>query len=233
MKTLLCSLFLLVVSSIVCFSQISRGSFMIGGALHFSYEDSYYNDKNPRSNPTNQVYLEEDGTIFQVNPTFGYFVLNNVVVGLNPGFSKQTTLLTREDYYSRFVNNSFSLSPFIRYYASLNEKLRFFVHGTLFSYQYMASTNKEQTFDVTRETTSKLYSLSPSFRIQPGIVFFATKRVGIEATLGFIGYSFTKSKREGTTDGNKFEHKATDKNFQFSLNPASFNLGLQFYLNRK
>jgi hypothetical protein len=88
--------------------------------------------------------------------------------------------------------------------------------------------------DVIRHNSSEHYTLSPRIRLEPGLVFFATKRIGIEATLGAIGYSFTRSKIKSTTDGvEQTKYSATDKLFTASFSPARINLGIQFYLNTK
>jgi hypothetical protein len=140
-----------------------------------------------------------------------YFLLNNLAIGLNPGYRRQKIILTEEERYKVTIIKRFEVTPFIRYYAKINEKLRFFVHSTFVGGEYSSVNVKEEHFDIVRHSVSEEYTLSPRIRFEPGLVFFATKRIAIEAKMGSIGYSFIKSKRKSVVyGGEEIKHSATD-----------------------
>ena len=62
--------------------------------------------------------------------------------------------------------------------------------------------------------------------LQPGIVFFPTNTIGVEATVGNIGYSSFKSE----TENSDFSSKSSGFSANFGLSSVFF--GISLYLGR-
>jgi hypothetical protein len=227
MKTTLSFLLVLITFSSLTYAQTSKGSFLLGGNFNIHVENSHYEQNNATP------YIDEDITSFEVNPYVGYFLFNNLAIGFTPGYSYQKTITISQGNTTNFQIKRFQITPYVRYYGKISKQLSFFAQGTVFNLEHRtAKTTLENANVPTTESIDKNETLSPRIVVQPGLVFFATKRIGIEATLGFIGYSFERNKRVQTANGVQSEYIAVDKNFDISFNPARFSLGLQFYLGK-
>ncbi|QHT68570.1 porin family protein [Rhodocytophaga rosea] len=229
MKTTLCTFFFFVSICLISYAQTSKGNFLLGGSFGIINEidDTDLN---------NVLFSKEKQTFFHVRPSLGYFIANNLVIGLNPNYSSQKTILTGEQNYRSQIFKTFSISPFVRYYKKLNEKVSVFGQANIFSFERMNSEIISRVANVEDKTTSNRTSLSPGFTFSPGLVFFATNKLGIEVSLGLIRYSFTRAKTKGTSiQGNisePIENTNTNRYAAFSLDPSRFSLGLQFYFSR-
>lgn len=101
-------LFLLLLISISLNAQITKGNWLVGGDVSFSYS---------KSKPDSSV----DSEAFEIDlsPNIGYFFFNKLAVGSQFDF-----LVSR--YKSDTGNSNFEtlfLSPFIKYYFLDNEKI--------------------------------------------------------------------------------------------------------------
>jgi hypothetical protein len=100
MKKVLFAAFLLVSSNAI-FAQVDQGQIMVGGSAQFDHQ----------SQGDNKV------TAIGIAPDLGYFVINQLAVGLRPEFmyakSKTKTSPTTTITSS---GTSFTIAPFVRYY---------------------------------------------------------------------------------------------------------------------
>jgi hypothetical protein len=233
--------FLLMLTCSATLAQTSKGGFLLGGGISINHLDTDYE----KIKPSPLVHTTNKNTAYYVNPSAGYFLFKNIAVGINLGYSRNnrstkdvldTSMVTPQEqlFYATTITNGYSISPFIRYYKRLNDKLYFFAHGrTPFAYSYSNDKAKEERYNGSiLERTSETHVLSSMIRIEPGLVFFATNKIGIEATFGAIEYSFTKVKSELNQDQLISGDRSLNESFIFALNPRNFALGLQFYLNR-
>ena len=95
------------------------------------------------------------------------------------------------------------------------------------------------TFNVfTRKTVKKLFGIyfdtkvtDLEIGITPGLVFFPTNKVGLEASFGFVGFSYRTSK---TDLGGGDELKISDSTFGLNANSIrpNFSLGFRYYLTK-
>jgi hypothetical protein len=108
MKKLIPVLSLLLLFSIKGFSQIEKGTLLIGGSGGFDWE----------------IKKSENPILILLNPNLGYFPANDFAVGASAGF----TYFSNED----FSSVGLSFAPFVRYYSKItanNESVKFFIHG--------------------------------------------------------------------------------------------------------
>lgn len=99
MKKVLFAAFLLVSSNAI-FAQVDQGQWMVGGSAAFDFEKQG----------------DDKTTTISIAPDAGYFVINQLAVGLRPefGYTKyktKTVTGTSETSYT-----AYSLAPFVRYY---------------------------------------------------------------------------------------------------------------------
>jgi hypothetical protein len=104
MKNLFPIILLILISSKIQgqdFNPIQKGNILIGGTVSASYE------QKERLEYLNTYDLE-------IHPTFGYFICNKFVLGLNPSSSITWTRENTLNPYEKKVD--FGISPMFRYY---------------------------------------------------------------------------------------------------------------------
>lgn len=173
MKTL--TLFFLIVFTTLCTvnAQITKGNWMVGGSGNFSSTKS-----------ENSSGSEAKGTLFEIKPNIGYFVIDKLATGINSsiGFGNP----------SGSNNNSwgYSIGPFIRYYfLEIDKKI-----NLLSQVDYSIGQGKSDF--------SSLDTNSSNLSIKAGPVIYFNSSVGLELLLN---YDYSKSKRGSSeTIGNQF-----------------------------
>lgn len=85
------------------------------------------------------------------------------------------------------------------------------------------------TNGITNEIIYKGKSWEIQANINPGLTYFATKRIGIEATFGNIGYRLEKN-NNNRESGFQSEMTTQQLNANFSL--SSLSLGVRVYLGK-
>lgn len=133
-------------------AQTSKSSWLVGGSLGFS------STKQDGSEKTSSSSVE-------FSPNVGYFLANDVAVGLDFDLSSET---------NGFNSSSYSgFGTFVRYYFPAKSKT-----AKLFGNFDLAFLNKKE---------NKTSFNSTRYGLGVGGVYFANKNVGIESA---IGYSF-------------------------------------------
>ena len=156
-------LFLSIFISLNGFSQIqkpiSKGNFIIDGGASFGYSKSTSEVGNTISK--NSTY------IINLFPTFAYFVVDNLAIGLSVPFN-----------YGGSKNSksyAFGLGPIVKYYLS---------KGPFFKMSLFFSNSKSIGNDV---VSAKILEFEPGI----GFAFFINPKVSIEPSLN---YSFAHYK---------------------------------------
>jgi hypothetical protein len=146
------------------FAQFEQGRMMVGGAVDLNS----YGSTSVNGNTSTKVSRT---THFGLSPTFGYFVVNNFVVGgsLTLG-SSVTKYKTQND---KFTSSSFVIGPFARYYFD-----NFFVHGSAGIGISRSRFKGDRGQGVTTHNVSQL-------DLGGGYAFFLNDNVTFEPQLGF------------------------------------------------
>jgi outer membrane protein len=204
--------------------QFTKGTFLLGGSVGGSYSTSTsavfllpsgFSAGNPP--PTQQITFTADKSNFTViaSPQVGYFIVDNVSVGLRLSWA---SLSTQEKYLSYKSTNDqsvFSVEPFVRFYLS-----KFFAQGTF----GIGSTNSESSLEYAITSGSSTSSSSQNLKrnastligsISIGRAFLVSKQLALEPLLG---YQFTKV---------SYKEIPEEKIGTFYL-----ALGLQYYLSK-
>lgn len=145
-------------------------------------------------------------TTFNVSPKAGYFVTNNIAVGLSVAYTN-----TKDDTDgSEVTTNSFGVGAFGRYYFTPANKFSFF--GQLgVGYQ----TDKTEVEGVDGEFKTNGFNVG----VAPGVSYFLSKNIALEATFGILGYNTSKPDADGA--------ESTDS-FNIGLDMSDINFGIVY-----
>jgi hypothetical protein len=199
MKTII--IFTIVCLPLIAFSQIEKGRSFISGGLGFTTNSP----DNPQPGSTKNLSRVD------VNAMYGYLIGNTWAIGISPSWSAQKQ--TFEDN-SKNHSNSFAIGPFVRKYFQLNDKFYFHLDG---GYNFIQQKDFSETPQGDKGAVTK--SSSNIIAITPGVSYFITDRVALQAMIGKLSYS--KFKNPSTNSGSK----AFDLNFSIS----SISLGASVY----
>lgn len=136
---------------------INKGNFLLGGS-------------------TNMAYHNQDGESYQINitPSFGFFVENNIAIGLKPNFGYYYT--SSDDDELSFKQTSIGAGPFIKCYFNsglLVELETYFLYGkSKYDYGDMFGSFEDE---------SKQIIFSPGI----GYAFFINNKVSLETKLSY------------------------------------------------
>jgi outer membrane protein len=144
-------------------------------------------------------------TSFDFSPTVGFFLSNNVAIGVQMGVSSnqskfKSTKISEEQGFSGGI--------LARYYVNPTSKFSVFGSAAL-------------GFGSTNNKTDSLKTTSFSFGFAPGISYFLSNHFAIETTIGNLGFSSSKPDTKGA-DATNFI------NFGLNLSTATFGLVYKF-----
>ncbi|AMM50967.1 hypothetical protein TH61_06930 [Rufibacter sp. DG15C] len=193
-------LILFVSISIYSPAQSLRHKLQVGGTIHF-------NSSNSSSNTVGIFAQEVTSSKFQAQPSLGFFLSDRVVVGLQGNYQQDTHLEERQSNSSyssqdpsmqideiELKATSWSVGPFMRYYLPLKENIFLFAHAG----SGIGNRNQESFRTFSMVTQGKKEGLGNSYstndrplvfaNLKPGIIFFPISKLGLEVSLGEIGY---------------------------------------------
>lgn len=218
-----------ILTFITCYSQTEKGKNFIGGQISIS--------GNTNSNHDTLYNYDLNSFGFQFNPGYGHLIKNNFAVGCNLKFGISNE--TQNNEYpnqspskSERKNNSISygIGGFARFYKKIIDKFFFYVNGEV-SYKYQidklvySNNDPNYVFPSYNPANQKIQSNSISLRINPGLVYFVTSKLGIQATFGDIYYINSSSKNESVS----FDNYKNTSNYGINLNISTFSLGLNYF----
>ncbi len=233
MKTTFSTLLLCLLIASSSFAQLRKGTVLLGGYLH-AYSENKDHEK--------YYYEEERYASVSFSPVAGVFISDRWVIGLQPSIQyRRSFTATADSSYNHYRNDEKSTAYGIginaRYYVPLNEKFTFFTNLSGVGYSFAKGRTKNERYHQPELNYDRKFQEN-SFNIGLfaglGITYFLTPRIGLEATLGQIGYGFTKTRVKILGQAAENE-PSTTKNFRgnFNISPGSFGLGLMFYLAKQ
>jgi opacity protein-like surface antigen len=152
-------------------------------------------------------------TGFNFSPKAGYFVSNNIAVGVALGFDS-----TKDDNGVNTIvkDNNFSVGAFGRYYFTPSSQ--FSVFGQLgFDVNSTKSTTDVTVANVTTSTESKANGFGVA--LAPGVSYFLSNHFAIEASWGVLNFNSNKP---------DVANADTTTNVDFGLNLNDLNFGLVY-----
>lgn len=147
-----------------------------------------------------------------IAPQIGYYISNDVAIGLGIGYQESSYTANGGvigNYKTK--RSGFFISPFVRKYWSLGEKLNFF--GQL-SASY-SSGNEEVLEPVSLVSKSKISSYG--LNIAPGLEYTLNKNWALLTTLGSLGFNSVKPENANATN-----------NFNFGVDLENVGFGAKY-----
>jgi hypothetical protein len=191
MKKALLVLSVMVISIAWLNAQTTQGTISLGGSVGISTEKDETDGEDTKSSE------------FNFSPSVGYFVIDNLMVGLNLSIvnGKEDDGFGGDDKYSALF-----FGPFARYYKfTSNEQFAFFAEtGLLFG------TYKDKP-DGQDETKASAFN----FYISPGFAYFFNEHWVVDLSFQAISFSSFDPDKDADDD------KSTEFNFGFqTFNPS-------------
>jgi len=198
-------------------AQYDQGAILLTGGLNFGTSSTKTTIK---SQGTTEEEIAFKSTDFSIDLMGGYFVADNLAVGLGFGFgSSSLTFDPDTEFEETMKTNLITIMPFARYYIPYTNQVAFFGEAAL-GY----STGKMK--DIFGEEEDVLNVSGLSFGIQPGFSLMLTDNIAFEMKYGFLGYV---SSTLGVEDGD-FSAKQTTSNFGLNFDLSTLRLGLAVIL---
>jgi len=201
---------------------------------------NYYQNKANNQNYTSSSQSLNTNRTFNLFLNGGYFLKDNIALGILIGYSNQFSENIEKSINSNSyenINNAsttiYSGGLYCRVYKMLaGNRIGFFGNlEALYSVGksksiYTNSSNGVIMIDQNGKGDITGYNVS----LSPGVVFFITKSIGLEAAFGNL--TFRSQTNESVSNSGATSTNTTNGlNFNFSA--SSFVLGINFYLSDK
>lgn len=214
-------------------TAIPAGTISLGGGIGYSSHTT----KEAATSSSGTAYSEEVTTSqFNFSPSVGYFIADNLAIGLQFGYFAMGKPKTTETPAPAVVladldaATTIKVGPYAQYYKMLSDQ--FGIVGTL-GLGYQSNSDSEYGEDPTGKDVVQVTKGSGLYAdLTPGVVFFPVPKFGISASIGGLGYS-SMSYDYKTNDGpapSGYESKSSDFGLRFGLDQLNF--GGTFYFGR-
>lgn len=191
-------------------AEIKKGTVFIGGNIGFSHlssksDDSLYAPDNP-------------GTNFNFNPSVGWAIKDNLVFGINLGYSYQKTNYANPGSY--YELNNYSAGVFLRKYKILGSGFSLFGETDLaLNYGRTPSVGGVGIGALSQET--KTYGAGLSF--YPGVAYRVSRHWQLETGLpGLARISYSHAKETIQLQTPASEVHTTNNSFNASTSLGSY-----------
>ncbi|MBC5992333.1 outer membrane beta-barrel protein [Pontibacter cellulosilyticus] len=216
-----------------CFAQLQKGTWTTTGTIGYSQS----NDKKDALNDS-QIKFERDYKSLQLLPSVGYFINDNVEVGLTGGyknsemFVKSTSVRLTEA--STYGTESYSAGVYTRLYKFLSNNFALYGQANV---NYISS-DVSYLFEGENAFNKYMYANNVALRnvsvsISPGVSFFVHDRISLNAIYGALSYDKYNNdhkKEEMFFGQNKIsEYSTSNYDLRLDLSSQSFNLGVSLY----
>lgn len=199
------------------YAQTSTGSVELSGSIGFSTSTIDLSSSSSDQKFTN----------FRVEPSVGYFVADNLAVGVSLSYTSSKR--QHENYYGNDFEvkaeervNTYFVAPYIRKYFPLGEKVALHTTGSLGLGKSYSKTEYDHQMYTDFESETRVLKAA----INPGITFFPTQNIGVSANFGSLYYLTSKNEQPGN------ETKIKNSEFNFDLSSGTFGLGFSYFINR-
>lgn len=195
------TLVIFICSSVFTQAQFKKGNWLVEGSVgNINISNNTY--ENTQDSLTNKTEYSTFG--FSINPKAGYFITNDMAIGVTLGFDLYSSSYEsfdsdgKKDSESEYSSTSISFAPFLRYYlpGGVNSHLRFYgqVSGGVNTAlsdksEYTGyNTSGEVIYISKTEYPEKYFSYFVEGLI--GLNYFLADNVALNSA---IGYTYSKS----------------------------------------
>ncbi len=145
---------------------------------------------------------------FNISPKAGYFVTSNIAIGVQLGYTSATETEVDIDGTYDVDTNTVEAGAFGRYYFTPARDFSFF--GQL-SVGYTSSKTEVEGQD--GEYKENGFNLG----LAPGISYFVSEHIALEATFGLLGYNTAKPDVDGAESTDTFNIGANFNDINFGI----------------
>ncbi len=211
MKKLLLSTITLFVTTIAL-SQTEQGKISVGASSDLSF--SFLNGKQEFRGQENDL---DERTSFAIAPTAGYFVIDNLQVGLVLALSTEKVEGERQNFnnFGPQTNSfesklsTFAVGPFVRYYF-LENSIKPFVQASV---AYVSTKNESDDEFSSFESKSN----GIGFGFDAGVAFFLNNFISLDLGVGYSRSIITPNNGDEGEDDFKTKLNAIRANVGFNL----------------
>lgn len=217
-------------SSFMAFSQTSAGQFLVGASLG---SGSFTNSKSTTTYSNTPTIYTSDGnsTNFSINPTIGWFPINNFAIGSYLSFSSYKSSSTSSNTSStttsknEYNSPSYYIGPFARFYFGGGNQGKAFAFG---SYQWGSSggTSKSSTSSGSSSETKTIPKANTYTTVGIGYEQFLSNMVGL-----FFQVSYNMSHSKTLYEYRPSTGTGYDYTSEYNSNYVSLSIGFQVHLN--
>ncbi|MDK2977982.1 MAG: hypothetical protein PWP52_696 [Bacteroidales bacterium] len=182
----------------------------VGGSIGFMGQSS----KTTTGGTTNEGPTYTDIVLL---PNVEYMLSDNFSIGGKIGFSLDISKNDAAD--SKESLFMFHISPYVRMYFPLGDKLSFFGEGGI---QFASGTEKVSVGSTTNDgDTRTIFGIG----VIPGFSYGLSDKVSLELTTGFLGYQLTSI-------NNNQDPETKDKinNYGLNIDFSSISFGIKYQL---
>jgi hypothetical protein len=190
-------------------TAIQAGTVSLGGGIGYNRQTSESTFTTGSGVP---ITSKSTYNQFRIAPTAGYFVADNLAIGVNLGYSIRKNADTGADR-----RTTFQVGPYIQYYKMLSDQFGFL--GTF-------GAGYQETGEPAPNISYRLNSSGFYAGITPGIVFFPVPKFGISASIGGLTYDRVKLEYDASTT------ERTENNFGANFGLDQLTFGGTFYFGR-
>ncbi|OEY71500.1 outer membrane beta-barrel protein [Salegentibacter salarius] len=163
-----------------------------------------------------EAALSREVFALNLRPNVGYAIGENLMLGVGLGYSYNETTTDDSVNNRDQTANGVGVFPFIRKYFNINNRFALDLTGEL-GYEHSWGTN--YTVGEGYESTANRFEAS----IRPGISYFVSDHIALNAQLGGIFYQHTSRKVNGELD-------TRYNSLVASLQMEQFYFGINFFL---
>lgn len=232
-KALFLSVILLIGSYNVLLAQSETDSiyFLSKGRLFISPTFSVNNRTAVNDDQLLRFVEDQNRLEWDIDINVGYFIKDNFSAGaqLSYQFSREdiTYVADSKEITEQSYGQGITFSPNIRNYFGLG-KLKIF-NQTNINFSYGEELKRIYREDDEDKIRTK--ELNFGIGIQPGLAFFVSDVVAVEASLKLLGWE--SSIRESTINDNEDEKsKVTTNDVNFSVDILTLHIGIGIYLDQ-
>jgi hypothetical protein len=197
-------------------AQTSKGTVLLGGSLSY-YQHS---QKTRHSGTTPTAYSSRS---IGISPNAGYFLADNLAVGTGAAFNFSRNRYN-EELQSKF--RGWGLSPFVRYYKFIGEKVAFFGQANLSFNKGTQKNNPIEDSDSFQYTSTQedFYTA-----LMPGLSYFPTPRLGFQFTIGQLQFYKSDTEVQNTYTTPETRGNSSSKAFSANFGISQANIGLNYF----
>lgn len=151
---------------------------------------------------------ELKSNVFNISPKAGYFVTENIAVGVKLGYTSGKDTNQVGPGTVEVKTNAFEAGAFGRYYFTPASQFSFF--GELSA---GFNSSKSEIEGVPGESKSNGFNVG----LAPGISYFVSNNIALEATFGLLGYNTNKPDFDGAESTDTFNIGANLSDIRFGI----------------